>query len=113
MPLTEGGENRPGDLSLAARNALLATVDELRERGFSRQQAYALCSIAVDLKISQVVDVPNVLVSPFLPSTSSPRSDGQNPEAMGGQSDVTDSFRVHAGLTPPARGWATLRSGFP
>ena len=67
MPLTEQGENRPGDLSLAARNALLAMIDELQERGFSRQQAYALCSVAVDLKVSQVVDVPNVLVSAFLP----------------------------------------------
>jgi formamidase len=67
MPLTEHGENRPGDLSLAARNALLAMIDELQERGFSRQQAYALCSVAVDLKVSQVVDVPNVLVSAFLP----------------------------------------------
>src|SRR5215471_8685307 len=67
MPITEDGENRPGDLSLAARNALLAMIDELQERGFSRQQAYALCSVAVDLKVSQVVDVPNVLVSAFLP----------------------------------------------
>jgi formamidase len=67
MPLTESGENRAGDLSLAARNALLAMIDELQERGFSRQQAYALCSVAVDLKVSQVVDVPNVLVSAFLP----------------------------------------------
>ncbi len=67
MPLTEQGENRPGDLSLAARNALLAMIDELQERGFSRQQAYALCSVAVDLKVSQVVDVPNVLISAFLP----------------------------------------------
>jgi formamidase len=67
MPLTEDGANRPGDLSLAARNALLAMIDELGERGFSRPQAYALCSVAVDLKVSQVVDVPNVLVSAFLP----------------------------------------------
>jgi acetamidase/formamidase len=29
--------------------------------------AYAICSVAVDLKISQVVDVPNMLVSAFLP----------------------------------------------
>ena len=42
-------------------------IDELQQRGFSRQQAYALCSVAVDLKVSQVVDVPNVLVSAFLP----------------------------------------------
>ena len=67
MPITEDGENRPGDLSLAARNALLAMIDELQERGFNRQQAYALCSVAVDLKVSQVVDVPNVLISAFLP----------------------------------------------
>src|SRR5262249_37325998 len=67
MPLTEQGENRPGDLSLAARNALLAMIDELQERGFSKQQAYALCSVAVDLKVSQGVDVPNVLLSAFLP----------------------------------------------
>jgi formamidase len=33
----------------------------------SRPQAYALCSVAVDLKVSQVVDVPNVLISAFLP----------------------------------------------
>ena len=32
-----------------------------------RPQAYALCSVAVDLKVSQVVDVPNVLISAFLP----------------------------------------------
>ena len=67
MPLTEQGVNRPGDLSLAARNALLAMIEELQQRGFNRQQAYALCSVAVDLKVSQVVDVPNVLVSAFLP----------------------------------------------
>jgi formamidase len=37
------------------------------ERGFSRQQAYALCSVAVDLKLSELVDVPNFVVSAFLP----------------------------------------------
>ena len=36
-------------------------------RGFSGPQAYSLCSVAVDLKVSQVVDVPNVLISAFLP----------------------------------------------
>ena len=42
-------------------------IDHLIERGWTRQQAYAICSVAVDLKISQVVDVPNMLVSAFLP----------------------------------------------
>ena len=35
--------------------------------GMSREQAYCLASVAVDLKISQVVDVPNMIVSAFLP----------------------------------------------
>jgi formamidase len=42
-------------------------IDHLGERGWSRQQAYAICSVAVDLKISQLVDVPSFLVSAFLP----------------------------------------------
>lgn len=65
--VTEDGENRSEDLSLAARNALLAMIDYLGERGFNRQQAYAICSVAVDLRVSQVVDVPNFLVSALLP----------------------------------------------
>ena len=42
-------------------------IDHLGHRGWTPQQAYAICSVAVDLKISQVVDVPNMLVSAFLP----------------------------------------------
>jgi formamidase len=55
------------DATLAARNALLAMIDYLQQRGFNRQQAYAICSVAVDLRISEVVDVPNFLVTAFLP----------------------------------------------
>lgn len=56
------------DATLAARNALLNMIDYLvGERGYSRQQAYAICSVAVDLKISELVDVPNMVVSAFLP----------------------------------------------
>jgi len=31
------------------------------------EAAYALCSVAVDLRISEVVDAPNWVVSAFLP----------------------------------------------
>ncbi|HLW71476.1 MAG TPA: acetamidase/formamidase family protein [Candidatus Binataceae bacterium] len=56
------------DATLAARNALLAMIDYLeQQRGFSRQQAYAICSVAVDLRLSEVVDVPNFVVTAFLP----------------------------------------------
>jgi formamidase len=61
------GENHAEDATVAARNALLNMIDHLGERGWNRQQAYAICSVAVDLKISQLVDVPNMLVSAFLP----------------------------------------------
>jgi len=55
------------DATLAARNALTAMISYLQERGFSRQQAYAICSVAVDLRLSEVVDVPNFVVTAFLP----------------------------------------------
>jgi formamidase len=42
-------------------------IDHLGTLGFDRQQAYALCSVAVDLRISQTVDVPNLLVTALLP----------------------------------------------
>jgi formamidase len=62
------GTNRAEDVTLAARNALLNMIDHLGyEYGYSRQQAYAICSVAVDLKIAELVDVPNVLVTATLP----------------------------------------------
>ena len=58
----------PEDLNLAARNALLNMIRYLvDERGYTRQQAYAICSVAVDLRISAAVNAPNYLVSAFLP----------------------------------------------
>ena len=43
-------------------------IDHLvRSRGLSREEAYILCSVAVDLKISEIVDAPNWIVSAFLP----------------------------------------------
>jgi formamidase len=67
ISVTKDGVNRSEDITLAARNALLNMIEHLTERGWTRQQAYAICSVAVDLKISQVVDAPNMLVSAFLP----------------------------------------------
>ena len=67
MPITEEGTQENGDLNLAARNALIQMIDLLRDRGFTKEQAYVICSVAVDLKISNAVDMPNVTVSAFLP----------------------------------------------
>ncbi len=63
-------ENLSEDLTLAARNALIEMISYLvREKGLSREQAYVLCSVAVDLRIGQLVDVPNYTVSAVLPLT--------------------------------------------
>ena len=67
MPIDADGENDGENLTLACRNALLNMIELLQERGFSREQAYVICSVAVDLRISNVVDVPNYVVSALLP----------------------------------------------
>jgi formamidase len=67
MPITPDGKNENCDLNLAARNAVIEMIKLLEERGWTREQAYIICSVAVDLRISNVVDVPNVTVSAFLP----------------------------------------------
>jgi len=67
MPINAAGEIEAENLTLACRNAVLNMIELLQERGFSRQQAYVICSVAVDLRISNVVDVPNYVVSALLP----------------------------------------------
>jgi formamidase len=67
ISVRKDGDNESEDVTVAARNALLNMVDYLGTRGFHRQQAYALCSVAVDLRIAQTVDVPNMLVTALLP----------------------------------------------
>jgi formamidase len=61
-------ENLSKDISLAARNALLEMIDYISERyGYTQEQAYIIASVAVDLRIGQLVDVPNVGVTAILP----------------------------------------------
>jgi formamidase len=38
----------------------------VREYGLSREQAYILASVAVDLRVGQVVDVPNYIITAIL-----------------------------------------------
>jgi formamidase len=67
MPVDAQGANHAEDLTAACRAALLNMLDLLQERGFTREQAYVIASVAVDLRISNVVDVPNYVVSALLP----------------------------------------------
>ena len=59
--------NLSEDVSLAARNATLNMIDFLvKTKGLTREQAYVLTSVAVDLDIAQLVDIPNLGVTAFL-----------------------------------------------
>ncbi|MYF70588.1 MAG: acetamidase/formamidase family protein [Proteobacteria bacterium] len=61
-------ENLSKDISLAARNALLEIIDYMvANHGLTPEQAYVVASVAVDLRIGQLVDVPNVGVTAILP----------------------------------------------
>ena len=59
--------NASEDLTLSARHALIQMIDYLvNEHGLTKEQAYILCSVAVDLRVGQVVDVPNFIVTAVL-----------------------------------------------
>jgi acetamidase/formamidase len=56
------------DLMEAAKDAVRAMIAHLGDRhGLDREEAYALTSVAVDLRIHEVVDAPNWVVGAFLP----------------------------------------------
>ena len=56
------------DLFEAARDAVRAAIAHLRERrGLDREEAYAVVSVAGDLRIHEIVDVPNWVVGCFVP----------------------------------------------
>lgn len=57
------------DMFQASQNAIRYMIEHLaREYKMTEQEAYMLCSVAVDLKINEIVDAPNWLVSAFLPN---------------------------------------------
>jgi acetamidase/formamidase len=57
-----------GDLYAAAQDAIRAMVDHITASyGLGREDAYVLCSLCVDLKISEIVDAGQYIVSALLP----------------------------------------------
>jgi len=56
------------NLMTDAKQAVRAMIEWLvRDQGLSLHEAYAICSVAGDLKISEIVDVPNWVVSMTVP----------------------------------------------
>jgi acetamidase/formamidase len=57
-----------GDLYVASQDAIRAMVDYIASTyELGREDAYLLCSLAVDLKISEIVDAGQYIVSALLP----------------------------------------------
>jgi formamidase len=68
IPLADDGSQGDLDLNLATRRALIELLGWLEhERGLAREAAYVLTSVAAELRISELVDAPNALVSAALP----------------------------------------------
>jgi acetamidase/formamidase len=56
------------DLMEASKNAVRGMIDLLgKTHGLSAENAYMLCSVCADLRISEIVDRPNWVVSLYLP----------------------------------------------
>src|SRR5437868_6179951 len=75
-PLTRRVDSAPfygttgvgADLYVAAQDAVRAMVDHISsDYELGREDAYLLCSLAVDLKISEIVDAGQYIVSAVLP----------------------------------------------
>ncbi|MDS0298811.1 acetamidase/formamidase family protein [Halogeometricum sp. S1BR25-6] len=80
-PFTPTGSDEPmyattgiaPDLMEATKKAVRHMIDHLEaERDLTRGEAYILCSAAVDLKISEVVDAPNWTVTAYVPDSIFP-----------------------------------------
>jgi acetamidase/formamidase len=55
------------DLFAAAQQAVRYLIEHLvAERGLTREEAYVVASVAADLRISEIVDAPNWIVSAFI-----------------------------------------------
>lgn len=85
FPLKEAGEIPPqwtyldsekirplsqlsNDITMAARNSLIQMLDWLQAtKGLTKEQAFVVTSVACDLRIGNVVDVPNYVVSTICP----------------------------------------------
>jgi acetamidase/formamidase len=69
------------DLMEAARDAVRAGISYLGERhGLDREEAYALLSVAADLRIHEVVDAPNWVVGLFVPRAIFQRPRSASPD---------------------------------
>ncbi|MCL9817002.1 acetamidase/formamidase family protein [Natronocalculus amylovorans] len=82
-PFTPSGQDEPmyattgiaEDLMIATKKAVRHMIDHLEaNHDLTRGEAYMLCSAIVDLKVSEVVDAPNWIVTAYLPESIFPEN---------------------------------------
>ncbi|MEM0136618.1 MAG: acetamidase/formamidase family protein [Thermoplasmatales archaeon] len=56
------------DMAEAGKQAVKEMIKLLRNVGYSKEEAYVLCSVTGNLRISEMVDMPNYVVSMTMPS---------------------------------------------
>jgi|SRR5690625_621192 len=62
-----GGKGTSESVTEATKSAVLNLVELLQAEGYSFPQAYTICSVAMHLNVSELVNAPNVLVTASLP----------------------------------------------
>ena len=77
MPYVESSDLQEGrimtsmgigpDMREAAKEAVAEMIRLLSDAGYSREEAYVLCSVAGNLRVSEMVDMPNFVVSMTMP----------------------------------------------
>ena len=68
LSIKDSGAVSPLDINQAARNAVRMMVDAIaHDHGMSREQAYLVASVAGDLRISSIVNIPHAQVSMLMP----------------------------------------------
>lgn len=69
LSVTESGEQRYLDSSLAYRRACLHAIDYLTKFGYTSEQAYLILGAApIEGRLSGVVDIPNACATLYLPT---------------------------------------------
>ena len=93
IPLADDGANRATSTSTSPPGARCSSCSagSRAERGLGREAAYVLMSVAAELRVSELVDAPNALVSAALPldvfedtsgrASRTPRPIGRSPYA--------------------------------
>lgn len=85
------------DLFKDAQQSIRYMIDHLTsEYNMTREQAYCLCGAAVDLKISEIVDAPNWIVSAYLPLSIFKQSKPRTKSAQRGKKTKPASKKTAA-----------------